>query len=232
MTTIIRMDYFTDPYCAWSWAFQPTLEALLASESSAVEVHYHELPLVADLATSGKSALDIAAAWEKIGRVTGMPIDTGAWLEEPPDSTLPACRAAKAAARQGMGAEGRYLQALRPFLMTRQRQADQETLLEAAREANLDVIAFLHELEVPRALDRALEADAELARQYAVQSTPCVVLQNEYGGKVVIEGSRDLELLKRAIKVLRVEEETLRLEEESQVRISPLRISKRRARRS
>lgn len=229
MSTIIRMDYFTDPYCAWSWAFQPTLDALMALEGSALTVCYHQVPLLEDLKASGKSGEDVALAWEKIGRHTAMPIDASLWRHEPPKSTLPACRAAKAAAMQG--AEGRFVAALRPFLMTQGRQADQETLLEAAREAQLDVLKFLHDQEAPE-VEESLAADRALARSNAVGSTPSALLRNAQGDKVHIEGLRDLDLFKRSIQVLRVEEETSRLEESVRLRSTPLireaRKSKRR----
>ena len=201
----IRMDYFTDPYCAWSWAFEPTLGAILASESDAVEVRYHYLPLIPHLAESGMTGPKVAAEWERIGKLTGMPIDARLWREHPPESTLAADRAVVAASSLGETAETRFLMAIRKLLMTEGRSADDaDTLHEAARRAGIDPATFDQSLRSVDA-DERLRQDRFLADKYAITSTPAVILTNAVGDRIVIQGPRDEVLFKRAIEVLRVE---------------------------
>lgn len=202
----IQMVYYTDPYCAWSWAFEGTLEALKDEQGDSLRIEYRQYPLIPDLQKSGKTAEDVAKAWEEVGRITGVPINPKVWRENPPSSTLPACRASKAAATLGEDAEGRFLKALRPLLLVQGRVANRETLVDAAQSAGLDREAFLRALDSP-GLDEALRDDEEQARQDAVGSTPSLVLRNPSKDKIQIQGPRDLSLFRRAIAVLRAETE-------------------------
>ncbi|HEY9722217.1 MAG TPA: DsbA family protein [Oscillatoriaceae cyanobacterium] len=207
MAAPIRIDYFTDPYCAWSWALEPTLTTLIDQEGGSIQIFYHMLPLVADLAASGKTGEDIARGWEHIAAKTGMTINSEAWLENPPASTLPACRAVKAAEAEGIEAAGRYLRALRPLLMMRCRVADTETLLMAAEAAQISLPDFKIALEDTATLDGELETDRQLAKAFGVLDTPALVMQNAVRDKILIEGPRDLELIERAVEVLRTDED-------------------------
>lgn len=206
MAAPIKVDYFTDPYCAWSWALQSSLEELLQKEEDGITVTYRGMALIPNLAKSGKTAEDIAKAWEKIGRLTGVPIDASLWRKHPPQSTIPGLHAAKAAGTLGRGMEGKFLQALRPLLMRKGRSADQmDTLHEAAKEAGLDLHRFDEALEQDHG--QKLAEDARLAVEMGITSTPALVLRNRKGDKIVIQGPRDLELLKRAVETLRLEED-------------------------
>lgn len=207
MAAPIRLDYFTDPYCAWSWALEPTLTRLIDQEGGSIQIFYRMLPLVTDLATSGKTGEDIAKAWEHVAAKTGARINAEAWITRPPTSTLPACRAVEAAKAQGIEAAGRFLRALRPMLLVQCRVADTETLLLAAEIAGLSLPDFKMALEDVVTQDEGIENDRRMAKAFGVLDTPALVLQNGVRDKVVIEGPRDYALLERAVQVLRLDEE-------------------------
>lgn len=206
MSEPIQIDYYTDAYCAWSWAIEPTLADVRLQEGAAVRWRVFEKVLIADLATSGKSGEDIAKAWEKVERLTAVPLDATRWRTDPPTGTTAAARGAKAAARfGGAEAELRFLSALRPMLMKQGRSADdRETLVAAAAAAKIDVEAFTRALDDPT-LDTAIAEDARHADEAGIRSTPALVLTNAEGDRIVIEGPRDLQLLQRAIQVLRTD---------------------------
>lgn len=207
MAKPIEMDYFTDPYCAWSWAFEQTLQAILKVERGRVRVRFRALPLIRDLKAAGKTGDDIASAWERVSSLTGAPIDASLWRTRPPQSTLSAIRAQKAAETLGAGAEMRLLRALRPLLMTQARSAeDAGTLAEAAHAAGLDLAALEQAMRAPD-LDARIEEDEAMAQAHGIVATPGVLLRNAEGDRIMIQGPRDEVLFQRAIEVLRVEDD-------------------------
>ena len=105
-----------------------------------------------------------ALHWLGVASSTGMPIDPLLWKDAPITSTYPACMAVKAAGEQGADAATRYLRTLREGLMCLRRKLDTtEALVEAAREAGLDVQRFRVDLG-SHAIVEAFGADLEEAR--------------------------------------------------------------------
>lgn len=220
MAMPILLTYFTDPYCAWSWAFQPVFDALIAAEEDGIAITIRYVPLVPDLTTAGKSGEAIALAWERVRRMTGVPIDATAWRANHIQSSLPAILAAKAAATFGREAELNFLRALRPLLMMDIRVADdQETLTIAAKAAQIGTRALFEAME--HDFSAALAEDAREAAKHGITSTPAVVLANRHGDRVVIEGLRDFDLYERAIEVLRHDEDLAEAEHVG-IRSTPL----------
>ena len=139
----------------------------------------------------------IALHWLGVADRSGMPLDPLLWKESPIASTYPACMAAKAAAEQGEQAATRYLRTLREGLMCLRRKLDTtEALVEAARDAGLDVErfrvdlgshaiveAFGADLEEARAVpDEARSADAVAAAEGGERvSIPCAAFVGEGG---------------------------------------------------
>lgn len=210
MTMPIRIDFYTDPYCAWSWALEPEVREIERLEGAGVTWHLRMKPLIRDLAAIGATGEDIAHKWDHIAAITGADIDASLWGTRPPNSTLPADRATKIAARFGPDRERAFVHELRPMLMLQGLSADDEaTLLEAARRAGIDVEAFRAALGDPaagKAADEAIAEDERAAEAEGIKATPALVLRNGEGDRVVIEGLRDAELIRRAIQVLRTDQ--------------------------
>ena len=206
MTMPIRVDYYTDPYCAWSWALEPALKDIEREEGAGVSWHVRQLPLIRDLAAAGKSGEDIAKAWENVANLTGVELDDTRWRTDPPKSTLPAGRASKVAGRFGPDAERKFIRALRPLLMQQGRSAEDEaTLREAARIAEIPEEDFRRALD-DSTTDAAIAEDEREGKAEGIKSTPALVIRNGEGDRVVIEGLRDEELIRRAIQVLRTDQ--------------------------
>src|SRR5437764_14406622 len=87
--------------------------------------------------------------WMEAGHMSGMPIDTGIWMKDPPVSSYLACIAVKCAGLQSKEAEERYLRCLREALLVYGRNISfASTLTEIARELNrkkdlIDIALFL-----------------------------------------------------------------------------------------
>jgi hypothetical protein len=106
--------------------------------------------------------------WLDAADESGMPVDPRLWAEAPLSSSYPACMAVKAAAEQGVEAEGRYLRALREGIFCFRRKLDTvEALVEAARGVGLDAARFRSSLE-SNAIVEAFGADLEETRSLGV----------------------------------------------------------------
>ena len=115
--------------------------------------------------TSRRGTYDwLLGHWLEVASETRMPIDPLLWKEGPIGSTYPACMAVKAAQEQAGDGGYRYLRTVREGLVCFRRKLDTtESLVEAAREAGLDVERFRIDLG-SHAIVEAFGADLELAR--------------------------------------------------------------------
>jgi predicted DsbA family dithiol-disulfide isomerase len=156
---MVRLTYYTDPACPWSWAAEPALRRLHMEFGEDVRITYVMAGMERELGDPLQlleASLD-ATAW------SGMPVDPRIWLERPPRSTYPACQAVKAAAEQAL--DGPYLRVLREAIMCRRRPMDSpDVLIDAARAvADLDVARFEIYLR-SHAIVEAFGSDLERSR--------------------------------------------------------------------
>ena len=155
---MVRLSYYTDPACPWSWAAEPALRRLQTKFGEDLRITY----VMAGMARRLDDPLHVldetleAAAW------SGMPVDPRIWREGPPKSTYPACQAVKAAAEQGL--DGPYLRVLREAILCRRRPMDTaDALVDAARPVDgLDLPRFEIDLR-SNAIVEAFGADRERA---------------------------------------------------------------------
>jgi predicted DsbA family dithiol-disulfide isomerase len=176
---MVRLTYYTDPACPWSWAAEPALRRLQMEFGGDVAITY----VMAGMERELGDPLHLLEASLEASAWSGMPVDPRIWLQRPPRSTYPACQAVKAAAEQGL--DGPYLRVLREALMCRLRPMDSaDALADAARAVRgLDVARFEIDLR-SHAIVEAFGADLERARG---RELPTFVLEDEgnlHSGKV------------------------------------------------
>jgi putative protein-disulfide isomerase len=150
----VRVQYFTDPACSWSWSTEPTVRRLMVEFGDSLSWTYVMGGLARDYTRDYE---DMAAGiggetgvyqglvnhWLKVADEGGMPIDPRIWAEGPIASTYPACMAVKAASEQADDGGYSYLRALREGLLCFRRKLDTtEALVEEARRVRLDVERF------------------------------------------------------------------------------------------
>jgi predicted DsbA family dithiol-disulfide isomerase len=127
----VTATVFTDPFCPWSWAAEPTIRRLRVEFGTGLEITFVIVGLRREIdAAAGRSlALDCLDAVAE----SGMPIDPRVFLRDPPSSTHPAGLAIAAVAEQGDPAP--YLRRLREAILLEGRRMDTApALLDAARE--------------------------------------------------------------------------------------------------
>jgi putative protein-disulfide isomerase len=180
--------YFTDPACPWSWAAEPAARRLMVEFGDSLSWSWVMVGLSREIPADTRGA---ALHWLGVADRTGMPIDPLLWKEAPIRSTYPACMAVKAAAEQGSDAATRYLREVREGLMCRRRKLDTtEALVEAARDAGLDVEKFRASLG-SHAIVEAFGADLEEARDVPEEARAAdAVADVEGGARVSIPAAR------------------------------------------
>jgi protein-disulfide isomerase-like protein with CxxC motif len=159
-----RVRYFTDPACSWSWAAEPFVRRLMWEFGASLSFTWVMGGLARDY-TSRKGVYEwLIGHWLEVAAKTRMPIDPLLWKEAPIASTYPACMAVKAAQEQADDGGYRYLRGVREGLLCRRRKLDTtESLVEAAREAGLNVERFRIDL-ASHAIVEAFGSDLEATR--------------------------------------------------------------------
>lgn len=165
----IRVSYYTDPACPWSWAAEPALRALQALFGARLEITY----IMGGLAREFGRPLETMRHVMEAAEASTMPVDPRLWLDHPPASSFPACLAVKAAAEQAL--DGPYLRVVREGLMARRQKLDgPDALTDVARRVpGLDVARFAIDLR-SNAIVEAFGADLDRAREAALPGDPRV----------------------------------------------------------
>jgi predicted DsbA family dithiol-disulfide isomerase len=196
MSVCISVDYYTDPMCSWSWAFQPVLERIRRDYRDRVRIRYRMVPIYEDIGRhtdprhgAWGSVRELADHWREVARRTGAWIDPGLWLEDPPATCWTACRAYHAAARQGEAVGERFLMMMREALLKRRiNVARTDRLSELAREAAgrmcLDPDRLLRDVEDPWTRE-AVSEDRRTATQEGIHERPTLVFE---GGHRLVFG--------------------------------------------
>lgn len=201
----LRIDFFHDVICGWCYVLSPRLRQL--AKEMDLDVHHHAFALSADKQEmiekfdSMKQAKKIILGhWQQCAHaddkkrvnVEGMRNKSF----EYPTST-PGLIACKAAQKQGGQKEyWGYFDAVTHAHMSENRNiGDLETLADIAVEIGLDKQRFLQDYA---SLDRVREikADRKLARKFEIQSTPSLVVNEQW----VISGALQLNDLRQQLK--------------------------------
>lgn len=173
----VKLYYFHDPMCSWCWGFSPTWGLLKRRLSDFIEIEY----VLGGLAPDSQEPMPeemqqtIQSYWKKIERLLGTRFNYNFWSEcQPRRSTYPACRAVIAAQEQRRNEdmiraiqEAYYLRAMNP--------SDLETLVQLARELNLDMQQF-EEAVASERVESELQRQIQLYRSISARGFPSLVL--------------------------------------------------------
>lgn len=210
---LVMIDYFTDPLCSWSWAFEAQWRRLRYEFGGQFIWRYRMGGMLADWQTFSDPLNSVAIPaqmgpqWHEVRTLTAMPFDERIWREDPPASSYPACLAFKAAELQGADRAERYLRRLREAVMLERRNiARQDVLLALAAEASaadrewvaLDAARFTGDLDGAAALE-AFREDVKTAHYRGIGRFPTLILQQAGGRGVIIVGYRPYGVLCEAL---------------------------------
>lgn len=177
----VRVRYFTDPACSWSWAAEPMVRRLMCEFGDSLSFTWVMGGLARDYTARRDVYAWLLAHWLEVATETRMPIDPLLWKEAPIASTYPACMAVKAAQEQADDGGYRYLRAVREGLLCFRRKLDTtEALVETAREVGLDTARFRIDLQ-SHAIVEAFGADLEATRKVPEEARAAGKVEDAHG---------------------------------------------------
>ncbi|GAA0893662.1 hypothetical protein GCM10009122_33410 [Fulvivirga kasyanovii] len=208
----IRIEYYTDPLCCWSWSFEPQWRKLRYEYSDSISWRYVMGGMLTDWNTYNDTVNTInkpaqmGPLWKEARHVSGMPINDRIWVEHPPRSSYPACLAVKAAELQGITAGDRLLRKIREAVMLRMMDvSDKQVLLQVAHELTeecpdvLNYAQFERDLSSKRSIN-LLKADLRKVRARGISRYPSLVFRKKGKRGIIITGYRPYHVLVEAIR--------------------------------
>jgi len=208
MTAQVR--FYTDPACPWSWAAEPALRRLMWEFEGELEFAWVMGGLARRFGKEYRDEegrigygtdcfADLMSHWLVVAADGQMPTDPRIWIENPLESTYPACQAVKAASEQGWEAGYRYLRRVREGIMFERRKLDHsDSLIAAAGQARIDRARFEIDLRSNASLE-AFAADLEEVRDPPPEAREAGVVRRTEGHErigfpsalfIAVDGSR------------------------------------------
>ena len=208
----IEIEYFTDPLCCWSWAFEPHWRKFINENKHLITWRYRMGGMIPDWNNYSDPMNDInrpaqmAPLWLQVKYTTHTEIDPDIWLFDPPQTSLPACLAVKCAEFQSVAAADVLLLTLRKAVMTQKKNiAKKEIILDLAKEVEknyhiLDYSKFQNDFESNRILP-LLKADLQTVKLGDIGRFPTITMKkvNQVKGIILI-GYRPYPVLEAAFK--------------------------------
>ena len=209
----IRIEYYTDPLCCWSWAFEPVWRQFRQRHGARLACTVVLGGMIESWATFRDPMNDIGAApqlaplWHLAGQTTGVPIDPAIWHLDAPASSYPASVAVKAAGLQSPEAAERFLSLAREAVMTRRLNiARPDVLLQLGAELavlmprGFDVARFSADLVSDEARE-FFRADLERVRFLRIGRFPTIVVHGPTGSRIAV-GYRPIAAMDRLLELV------------------------------
>ena len=140
----VKIVFYTDPLCCWSWALVPHWQQFIKDYQEQITYAYCMGGMIPDWKkysdpfNSVSRPAQMGPVWMEAQHRTGAAINDHIWIEDAPTSSYPACIAVKTAGLQNFQAAEIYLHALWKAVMTDSRNiSKKEILLEVASETSL-----------------------------------------------------------------------------------------------
>lgn len=208
---MLEIVYYTDPLCCWSWAFEPHWQRLRSELGSQMRWHYCMGGLLpnwetfSDPMNAVSRPLQMGPLWYETKYISGVPINEGIWLNDPPSSSYPACIAVKCASLQSAEAEEAYLAVLREAVMLKEKNiARKEVLTEVAAslaDGVLDVQRWQNDFD-NGAGHQPFREDLQRVRYHKISRFPTLTITRKGGKGVMLVGYRPYPVLLEAIAAI------------------------------
>ena len=212
----VFVEYYTDPLCSWSWAFEAQWRRLRYECAGRLGWRYRMGGLIADWQSYDdpfnciRGSAQMGPQWFQVRKVSGMPLDGRIWQADPPASSYPACIAVKAAEFQGQTIADAYLRRLREAVMMESRNiAHQDILLAVARQtasqsagdSALNLARFRADLDSSETME-AFRQDLRNAAYHSIGRFPTLILHRNGERSIVLVGYRPYNALCAALEHL------------------------------
>jgi putative protein-disulfide isomerase len=205
----VKINFYTDPLCCWSWAFDPHWRRLLKEFGDHIEYNYIMCGMISDWNSyhdplnSVSKPIQMGPVWMHASEVTQVKMKYSLWHEDPPSSSYPACIAVKTVGLQSATSEDKYLFNLRKTLMEDGNNISKpEVLLSVAEELeeeDFDFDKFYEDWKGPKGKE-AFRADLQKTRFHNIGRFPTLTFTNEKRKGIIIVGYRPYDVLKLAFE--------------------------------
>jgi predicted DsbA family dithiol-disulfide isomerase len=135
------LEYFTDPLCCWSWGLEPQLHKLRYLFKNRLQINYvmggllRDWEHFSDQLNSINKPSQMGPLWVEAKHLSGQPIDEHLWINNPVDTSYPACMAVKVAEDQSFIAGEAMLRELIEAVMIHNKNiGDTDVIMEIAED--------------------------------------------------------------------------------------------------
>ncbi len=212
---VVLIEYYTDPLCSWSWAFEAQWRRLRYEYAGQLDWRYRMGGLLPDWSSYADplneihSPAQMGPQWFQVSAFSGMPLNPRLWQTNPPDSSYPACLAVKAAERQGQACAENYLRRLREAALLEGRNiARPDELFALADEVGsrralqpFDSARLCEDYAAPATME-ALRQDLREAAYADIGRFPTLLLHHHDGHSLILVGYRPYAALQDALEHL------------------------------
>ena len=207
----VRIEFYTDPLCCWSWAFERSWQRLLLDYRECIEFEYVMCGMIEDWRTyhdpinAVSNPAQMGPLWMHASDITGVPMKFEVWSDDPPSSSYPACIAVKTMGLQSSIAETEYLYRLRKALMEDGSNiAKPEVLIAVAEQMDqscFDLDRFIRDWKTGKG-KLPFKENIKKARYHNVGRYPTLTFQRGNAQGLMIVGYRPYESLKEVLDLV------------------------------
>jgi predicted DsbA family dithiol-disulfide isomerase len=149
--------------------------------------------------------IQMGPVWMHAAQISGMPMNTRIWMEDPPASSYPACIAVKCATLQSGEAGEMYLRKLREQIMLGGRNISKQEILNQVAELlyeqspeRFSLQRFNEDIRNETGID-AFRLDMNQVRLHNINRFPTVIIRRPGSSAMMMTGYRDYAGLSSAI---------------------------------
>lgn len=203
----IKITFYTDPLCCWSWALERHWRLLLKNYPDDISYRYVMGGMIPhwdgynDPLNSVSKPIQMGPVWMHASEVTNVKMNYNIWHNDPPTSSYPACIAVKTAGLQSEATSEKYLFKIRQALMEDgENISKREVLLAIAEKLDdeeFDFKKFERDWDSGKGKE-SFRNDLQKTRFHSIGRFPTLTLQNHEGKGIMIVGFRPYEMLEKA----------------------------------
>lgn len=207
----IKIAFYTDPLCCWSWAFDQHWRKLLENYGRLITYDYIMGGLVPrwdnyhDPLNSVTKPIQMGPVWMHASEVTHVKMKHSIWATDPPHSSYPPSIAFKTVELQSKEAANEYLYIIRKALMEDGMNISKaENLLMLAgqiQNPGFDLTTFESDWKAEKGHQPFL-FDLQKTKFHSIGRFPTLTFQNTAGDGIMITGYRPYEALNEAFLYL------------------------------
>jgi predicted DsbA family dithiol-disulfide isomerase len=203
----IKVAYYTDPLCCWSWAFERHWQELLHRHQDRITHEYVMGGLIPhwknynDPLNAVSRPIQMGPVWMHASEVTQTKMKYNIWHEDPPASSYPACIAVKTVGLQSSCAAEKYLFEIRRALMEDGLNISKTDVLFAIAESlktdGFDFLTFQDDWRTEKGKE-GFRQDLQKTKYHNIGRFPTLTMLPTHGKGLMIVGYRPYEALQQA----------------------------------